>query len=136
MEETKKEPLLQETPRPEAEHHEAQKPVLDQLREYAETRIKLSKYKAIEKSTSIAASVVTDVVIAVCMVLTFLFLSFTLALFLGEVVYHSNWKGFGTVGLFYLLIALVVMFAKDSFKKPIINALVKKLFNDNNDNKK
>lgn len=107
-----------------------QPPALDQLRDYVETRIKLSKYKVIEKSTSVIAGIVTDVIIVVCLVLTFLFASFTLALFLAD-VFHSYWKGFGAVALIYLIIAVVVMMAKDGFKKPIINTLIKKIFSDN-----
>lgn len=105
-----------------------QPPILDQLKEYAETRIKLAKYKTIEKSTSIIAGVVTDIVIIASLLLTFLFASFTLALFLAD-VFHSYWKGFGSVALIYLIIAVVVMMAKNGFKKPIVNALIKKIFN-------
>ena len=110
-----------------------QPPILDQLKEYAETRFKLSKYKVIEKSTSVIAGLVTDVVIIVSLVLTFLFASFTLALFLGE-VFHSYWKGFGCVALLYLLFAIVIMLAKGSFERPLINVLIKKLFKDENNN--
>lgn len=106
-----------------------QPPILDQLKEYAETRFKLSKYKVIEKSTSVIAGIVTDIVIIMSLVLTFLFASFTLALFLGE-LFHSYWKGFGCVALLYLLIAVVMMVAKGSFERPIINVLIKKIFKD------
>lgn len=107
-----------------------QPPIIDQLKEYAETRFKLSKYKVIEKSTSVIASLVRDVVTIMALVLTFLFASFTLALFLGE-VFHSYWKGFGCVALLYLLFAIIIMSAKKSFEKPIINVFIKKIFQDN-----
>lgn len=115
----------------EQENKEPQQPpVLEQLREYAETRIKLSKYKVIEKSTSVIAGLVTDIAIVISLLLTFLFASFTLALFLAD-VFHSYWKGFGAVALIYLLIAVVVMAAKSSFQKPIVNTLIKKIFSEN-----
>lgn len=115
----------------ETQEQEAQQPpILEQLREYMETRIKLAKYKAIEQGTSIVASVVTDVAIIICLLLTFLFASFTLALFLGHLL-HSYWEGFGIVALLYLLIAIVVMKAKRGFQRPIVNALIKKIFSQN-----
>jgi hypothetical protein len=107
---------------------ETARPIVEQLTEYAETRFKLLKYEVIERSTSIIANVVTDVVIDISLLLTFLFESFTLALFLAD-VFHSYWKGFGSVAVLYLIIALVVMFAKRTFERPIINALIRKLFN-------
>lgn len=114
----------------EEQKKEAHPPILEQLTDYAETRIKLAKYKAIDKSTSVAAGVVTDMAIMICLLLTFLFASFTLALFLAD-VFHSYWKGFGSVALIYLLIALIVMSARGSLKRPIINALIKKIFSEN-----
>ncbi|MCJ8210489.1 phage holin family protein [Mucilaginibacter sp. RS28] len=123
MEEQQKETQQQEqTPK--------EPPILEQIREYAETRIKLSKYKVIEKSTGVIASLVTTIATVVCLLLTFLFASFTLALFLAD-VFHSYWKGFGAVALLYLIIAVIVMSAKDSFRKPLVNALIKKIFSEN-----
>jgi hypothetical protein len=109
---------------------EKQPPILEQLTEYAETRIKLTKYKVIEKSTSVAAGIVTDLAIVISLILTFMFASFTLALFLAEVL-HSFWKGFGIVTLIYFFIGVIVMVARASFKKPLVNALIKKIFSDN-----
>ncbi|WP_158825882.1 phage holin family protein [Mucilaginibacter lacusdianchii] len=104
-----------------------QQPILEQLKEYAETRFALSKYKAIEKSTSVAASLVTDIIVAICGVLFFLFATFTLALGIGSAL-GAAWKGFGIVALLYLVIALVFLFAKVSIRKFIVNLLISKIF--------
>jgi hypothetical protein len=114
----------------EEEVKEKQPPIMEQLTEYAETRIKLTKYKVIEKSTSVAAGVVTDMAIVISLILTFMFASFTLALYLAEVL-HSFWQGFGIVTLLYLFIGIIVMLARGSFKKPIVNALIRKIFSEN-----
>ena len=50
-------------------------PIVDQLKEYAETRFKLLKYEAIEGGTSILASIIADLVTVISMVLAFLFAS-------------------------------------------------------------
>ncbi len=102
-------------------------PIIDQLKEYAETRIKLAKYEAIDRSSSIAASLVVDVIIAISFVLTFLFLSFTLAFYLSQLL-HSYWGGFGCTALLYLLIAIILILAKDKLQKPLINLFINKLF--------
>jgi Ca2+/Na+ antiporter len=112
----------------EPEKEEPTRPIIDQLKEYAETRFKLLKYEVIERSTSLMADLVIQIVTIISLLLTFLFASFTLALFLADVL-HSYWQGFGCVALLYLIIAVLIMVAKSSFKKPIVNALVAKLFN-------
>ncbi|MBD1385102.1 phage holin family protein [Mucilaginibacter rigui] len=111
----------------EPEKEEPTRPIIDQLKEYAETRFKLLKYEVIERSTSIIADVITDLAIIVVLVLTFLFASFTLALFMADVL-HSYWQGFACVTVLYALIATIIAFAKRSFERPIINAMVRKFF--------
>jgi hypothetical protein len=107
--------------------NETQPPIIDQLREYAETRIKLAKYQAIEGGTSIAASIIADVVTIISMVLAFVFASFTLAFYLGG-LFGANWIGFGCVAILYLIIALVIKANKKSLEKPIVNAFIQKIF--------
>jgi len=102
-------------------------PIVDQLKEYAETRFKLLKYEAIEGGTSILASVIADLVTAISMVFAFVFASFTLAFYLAD-VFGQLWEGFGCVALIYLLIAVVIKLNKKSLEKPIINLFIQKIF--------
>ncbi|MDB5030191.1 phage holin family protein [Mucilaginibacter sp.] len=118
MEEAKKEP---------------QPPLIDQLKEYAEIRLKLAKYKAIDGGSTIFAGLIADVVVAISMVLAFIFASFTLAFYLSQLL-DSLWEGFGCVALIYLLIAIIIKVNKKSIEKPIANAFVHKIFkNKSND---
>lgn len=102
-------------------------PIIEQLKEYIETRIKLAKYQAIEGGSSVAASVVTNVIIIVCAIFTLLFASITLALFLATVL-HSSWAGFGCVAVIYLLIAIIAKFSKNALQVPVANAIIRKAF--------
>jgi type IV secretory pathway TrbL component len=102
-------------------------PIIDQLRDYAETRIKLAKYQAIEGGTSIAASLIADVAVLITGILAFIFASFTLAFLLGS-LFGATWIGFGCVSIIYFLIALVVKYKKSSLEKPIVNAIIQKIF--------
>ncbi len=106
---------------------EPQPALIDQLKEYAETRIKLAKYKAIEGGSSVAASLVADVVVAISMLLAFIFASITLAFYLGR-LFGAEWKGFGCVALIYLLIAIIFRVNKAGFEKPLANAFIRKFF--------
>jgi Ca2+/Na+ antiporter len=107
---------------------ETARPIIEQVREYVETRLKLLKLEVIDRSSAIIATIVVDLVMIIALVLTFLFASFTLALFLGD-VFGAYWKGFGAVALLYLLIAVVIIVAKKPLERPIINVLIRKLFN-------
>jgi hypothetical protein len=102
-------------------------PIIEQLKEYAETRIKLAKYQAIEGGTSIAASLIADVVAVMAMVAAFVFASFTLAFYLGQVL-GSNWMGFGCVAILYFIIATAIKVNKQNLERPIVNAFIKKIF--------
>lgn len=101
--------------------------LIDQLKEYVETRIKLAKLQAIEGSSTVFASLITDALIAITIMLGFLFATFTLALYLGHVL-GAHWMGFGCVAVLYLLVALIIRFNRKNFEKPIANAFIKKLF--------
>jgi len=101
--------------------------VITQLKEYAETHIKLAKYEAIDKSSSIIGELIADMVQVICILLITVFASLTLAFYLASIL-DSLWAGFGLVLLMYLLIFFFVRMFKKKIEKPIINAVVHKFF--------
>lgn len=102
--------------------------IAEQIMEYLDTRIKLGRYKAIEKFTGIFAALVTSAFVIICGLLAFLFASVTLALYLSAIT-GSYWEGFGIVTLIYLFLAIVVNLVKDRFLEPsIVNMLLGKIF--------
>jgi uncharacterized membrane protein YcjF (UPF0283 family) len=109
------------------EQKETPPPIIDQLKEYAETQIKLAKYEAIDRSAKFLASFVTDMVVGVVFVLTFLFLSFAMAFILSRWL-GSNWAGFGCMAGIYLIIAIIIILLKDKVQKPLINLFIRKFF--------
>ena len=106
---------------------ETPQPIIDQLKEYAETRIKLAKYQAIEGGSTVAASLIADVAVLLSMLLAFLFASFTLALYLGKLL-GDYWIGFGIVAVLYLIIALTIKGNKRRIEKLLANEFVQKIF--------
>jgi len=109
------------------EQKEKLPPIIEQLKEYVETRIKLAKLEAIDKSTTVFASFITDLIVVVSLILTFLFLSFALAFYLAS-LFHSYAAGFGCMALIYLIIAIIIILMKDKLQQPLINLFIKKIF--------
>ncbi|MFI5160736.1 MAG: phage holin family protein [Sphingobacteriales bacterium] len=103
-------------------------PIIDQLKEYAETQIKLAKLEAIDKSATFLASFVTDMIIACVFLLTFLFLSFAAGFLLSTSVFHSYAAGFGCMAGIYFVIAVLIILLKDKIQVPITNLFIKKFF--------
>jgi hypothetical protein len=102
--------------------------LIDQLKEYAETRIKLAKYQAVDSGTSIIATVVAQLIVIISLLLVFVFASLTLAFFLSEVL-NSFWQGFGCTALIYLIIAIILNAKKPGIEKTIANRLIEKFLN-------
>jgi hypothetical protein len=102
-------------------------PIIDQLKEYAETRIKLAKYQAIEGGSSIAASIIAEAVAIGSMVFACIFASFALAFYLGDLL-KDNWRGFGIVAIFYFIFAIILKYSKTTLEKPIANSFIQKIF--------
>ncbi len=102
--------------------------IVEQIKEYVETRIKLLKYKAIDQATGIIASTIAYAVIGVLGLFILLFFSVTLALFLGS-LFGSYWAGFGCVTLIYIVLAALVLILKAKYiEAPLIGFFITKLF--------
>ncbi|HTE02492.1 MAG TPA: hypothetical protein VK668_24555 [Mucilaginibacter sp.] len=99
---------------------------LEALKAYAETRLKLVKYRAVDKGSAVAADIIADLVLVFCLLFILLFASVTLACYLAGVL-QSEWAGFGCVTAFYIVTALVIGIFKKGLERPIINLLVKKM---------
>lgn len=99
--------------------------IIDQLKDYAETQIKLAKLEAIDKSSAFLASFITDMIVAVIFTLAFLFISFAIAFVLSRLL-GSNWAGFGCMAGIYIIIGLILIWKKDKIQPPLVNLFIKK----------
>lgn len=99
-----------------------------EARTYLETRVEYTRLFLVKRASKVFADLITNVVVIFFFTLAFLFGTVTLALFLSDLL-HSFTAGFGTVALLYLLLAIIVFFAKDKFiEKAIVNFTIKKYF--------
>ena len=112
----------------EQKEQQQQPSFIDQLKEYAETRIKLAKYQAVDSGTSIVAGIVAQLVVIISLLLVFVFASLTLAFFLSDIL-NSFWQGFGCTALIYLVIAIILNAKKPGIEKTIANTLIEKILN-------
>ncbi|MES2446520.1 MAG: phage holin family protein [Bacteroidota bacterium] len=97
-------------------------------KEYIDTRIEYTKLSAVEKGSKIFADLITSGAVIVSFILAFLFASFTLALFLSDVL-GSYARGFGCVAGIYLLLSIIVYLTKDKYiEKLLVNMFIKRYF--------
>lgn len=107
--------------------------MIDKLKDYVNVRIELAKLSVIEKGSKLFATVITDSIIGILFVLTFVFASFGLCFYLSEVI-GNTYVGFFIVAGFYLLIGLIVYAIKDNIlEKRLANRVITKVFKDRNE---
>lgn len=95
---------------------------------YLDARVEYTRLYLVEKVSKIFADLVTNTVVIICFVLAFLFGTVTLALFLSDVL-GSYTRGFGSVSLIYMALAIIVYLTKDKYiEKAIINVAIRKYF--------
>ncbi|HCL84295.1 MAG TPA: hypothetical protein DIC22_09980 [Chitinophagaceae bacterium] len=103
------------------------KTLIDQSKDYLDTKIELNKLKAIDKSADVLSSVVVMVAMIFIGSLFILFISIALALLLGNMM-GAYYYGFFTVGGFYALLMLLIYLQRDKWiKTPIANGLINKM---------
>ena len=95
---------------------------------YIDTRIEYTRLSAVEKGAKIFADLITNGTVIICFMLAFLFGTFTLALFLSNVL-GSFTRGFGCVSGIYIILAIIIYLIKDKFMEPgLVNLLIRKYF--------
>ncbi|MES2651059.1 MAG: phage holin family protein [Bacteroidota bacterium] len=97
-------------------------------KEYIDTRIEYTRLSAVEKGAKIFADLITNGAVIICFILAFLFGTFTLALFLSDIL-GSYTRGFGCVAGIYLILAIILYLIKDKFMEPrLVNLFIRKYF--------
>lgn len=103
--------------------------LINQIKEYIELQIKIAKYKAIDGSSGVLASVIVGAVVALLAIFLILFASTALGFYLAEVL-GSLWAGFSCVAGLYLILALIFSLNSKAIKASIADKMIRKIFND------
>lgn len=112
------------------EQNKTNPPIIEQIKEYVETKIKVLKYKGIDKITTTASSVIAYAIVAVLGLFILLFATITLALAIGSLI-GSYWAGFGILTLIFIILAVLVLVLKAKYiEAPLISFFISKFFKD------
>ena len=102
--------------------------IFSEARTYLENRVEYTRLFLLKRASKIFADMITSGVVILFFSMAFLFGTVTLALFFSD-LFHSYTAGFGAVSILYLLLAIIVSFAKDKFiEKAIVDFTIRKYF--------
>ena len=106
---------------------ESIKTLIDQSKDFLETKIELTKLKAIDKSADVLSTAIVMVSMIFFGSLFVIFISIALALMLGNWLGSAHY-GFLIVGGVYGLLLLLIYLRRDKWiKTPISNGLINKM---------
>ncbi len=102
--------------------------LIERTKSYAETRFSLIKLKAVDKTSDLAAVVVSWAVAILIFFLCFIFLNIGLAIWIGSLLGGTHF-GFFIIAAVYAVIGFVLLKMRDKLVKiPIANGMIRKLF--------
>jgi hypothetical protein len=101
--------------------------LLERVAEYGKTNFELAKLKALDKTSDVVSSLISNYVVFVLIASFILFLSLGSAFWIGEIL-GKIYFGFFVVAAFYGLIGFVLyFFMRKCFKKRICNYIIKQV---------
>ena len=108
---------------------------VEQVKEYVNTRIAQLKLSFAEKTSKVMSVMIAVVISALVFSLFLVLISIAGAMAIGQWL-ESPWLGFVIVGGVILVVGLVLWVSKDRLiGKPIMNALIKVIFDKEEDEK-
>lgn len=110
--------------------------LVDQLKEYVNTRVSQAKLSIAEKTSKVVSLLIAVLVIALVFFLFFVLVSVAAAIAIGQWL-NNMWLGFLIVAGLCLLLALVLWLAKERLIRiPVLNILIEALFGKEEENEK
>jgi hypothetical protein len=95
---------------------------------YIEQKIELGKLTAIYKGSKLGAKFISGLILGVLAFFAMLFISLMLAYYFSQ-LFQSYFAGFGLMAALYFMLFMMVMLArKQLIEKPIINGIIKTIF--------
>ena len=108
--------------------------LVENAKEYAENEVDIIKLTVAEKSSALFANMVAGMLAVLVFFLVIIFLGIALAMGLGAWL-DKPWAGFLIVAGTYLLLGIVIWSIREKvIRIPVMNALIKELFKDDEDN--
>ncbi|SFH12862.1 phage holin family protein [Pedobacter insulae] len=102
--------------------------IFSDAKDYIDTRIEYTKLTAVEKGSKLIADLITSGAVVIGFMLAFLFGTFTLALFLSDIL-GTYTRGFGCVAGIYFIMSIIIYLIKDKYLEPgLVNLFIAKYF--------
>lgn len=99
----------------------------EKVNEYVEVRLEEVKLTTVEKASPIAASLIIGFIIVFLVFLVMLFLGFSLAEWLSDILQSKGLGYVSAAGVFFLMLLLMVIFFKN-IAKPVTNKIARILY--------
>jgi hypothetical protein len=100
----------------------------DNLKDYVKAQLEVAKLQAINKGSTAATGVIVGVALAILSIFILMFLGFSAAYAISAAT-GKPFLGFLLVGVFFIILALVVVFMREKLiTLPIVNALLAKFY--------
>jgi len=110
--------------------------LVDEIKDYVNTRVAQAKLSLAEKLSKILAYMISVLMAALVFFLFMVLISVAGAIAIGQWL-DNIWLGFIIVACICLLLGLILWLAKDTLlRKPIMNAFISVLFENDNDDEK
>ena len=107
--------------------------LINEVKDYLETRSELGKLKALNKGSQIAGNVSVVLFISLIGSLFLLFISIAAALALAD-FFGKMYLGFLVVSIAYFVIGVLLYVKRESWiHKPIVNTMIREFFKDSED---
>jgi hypothetical protein len=104
----------------------------DSISDYVQTNYKLAVINAADKATTIAAGTMASIVVLFLGTFVLLFASLALGVWLGDLL-ESRALGYVIVAAFYTLVILIIVAMRKRIVFPMIrDSLIRKLYEQNN----
>ena len=95
---------------------------------YIEQKIELGKLTGIDKGSKLSAKFISGLILGVLAFFAMLFISLMLAYYFSQ-LFQSYFAGFGLMAALHFMLFMMVMLARKSLiEKPIINGIIKTIF--------
>lgn len=102
--------------------------LLEKAINYGQSSLELAKLKTIDKSTEVVSTMVSPLLIAVFVVLSLLFITLGVSMYLGEIL-GKIYYGMAIVAGFYALCALITqLFLRKQISKACRNLIIRNIF--------
>jgi hypothetical protein len=103
-------------------------PLLQRAEEYGKTTLELLKLKSLDKVATLAAALISRLILISILVFFVFTLTVAIALWLGDEL-GKNYYGFLIVASFYALLGIVLFLVRPFIKTSVNNSIVKQLLN-------